>query len=134
VAVAEDVPRVALMTAAATVATGIVLTVNVAEVFPVGTVTDTGTTAPPLDEVNETTAPVLPAALEISTVPVDGAPPATELVGNEILETFCADETAAEQPTNRATVNFKPRFISRPCANRASKRAYHSFCPSWLTP
>jgi len=58
--------------------TAFVLVVNVAESLPAATVTDFGTTAEELLLVRDTTKPPVPAAPLKLTIPVEGAPPATE--------------------------------------------------------
>jgi len=70
---------------------GNVVTVKVALVAPDATVTDAGTVAREvLDEVRATTAPPVPAALEIVTVPVDGVTPATVVGLSETVVTVGA--------------------------------------------
>ena len=56
-----------------------VVTANVADVVPAGTVTDVGTVAFGLLDCNETTAPEPPGALARVTVPVDDVPPGTDV-------------------------------------------------------
>ena len=53
------------------------VTVNVAEVDPPGTVTVAGTVIPPLFEESETTMPPAGATLVSDTVPVLDVPPVT---------------------------------------------------------
>lgn len=78
------------MTADVWLATPLVVTVNVVDVLPAGTVTLTGTVAAgfPLESV--TTAPPLGAAALSVTVPVELAPPVT-LVGFRVTEERTAD-------------------------------------------
>lgn len=71
------VPSFALTVAVVVAATGVVDTLNVAEVEPDGTVTEDATVADLLEEVSEITAPLAPAFFDKVTVPVAPAPPAT---------------------------------------------------------
>lgn len=78
------------MTADVWLATALVVTVNVVDVLPAGTVTLAGTVAAgfPLESV--TTAPPLGAAALSVTVPVELVPPVT-LVGFSVTEASTAD-------------------------------------------
>lgn len=82
------VPSVALIVVGVTAATGTVVTVNVAELAPAATGMEAGRVAAAFEEARVTTAPVLPAFSDSSTVPVEVAPPATELAESETLVTF----------------------------------------------
>lgn len=66
-------------------ATAVVVTVNVAVVAPLGTVTDVGTVATMLLELSVTVVPVDPAGPLNVTVPVDEFPPTTA-VGDKLTE------------------------------------------------
>ena len=79
VAVEVAPPPAAEIVAVALVATATDVTVKVAVVAPDGMVTDAGTVAAALFEVNVTTKPFGPAALLIVTVPVEGVPPTTDV-------------------------------------------------------
>ncbi len=84
-------PKVALMTAVDCDATPRVVTVNVAEVLPAATVTDTGTVAAavlPLCSVN--TLPPVGAAAVSCTVPVELLPPTTAVGFSETEDTLTA--------------------------------------------
>lgn len=61
------------------------MTVNVAELFPAGTVTDAGTLAAALPLLSETDAPAGPAGPLTVTVAVEEFPPKT-LVGLRVSE------------------------------------------------
>jgi hypothetical protein len=63
------------MTAVVRLFTPLVVTVNVADVLPEGTVTEAGTFAAILLEFKVMTAPLGPAGPERVTVPVDDEPP-----------------------------------------------------------
>lgn len=80
------------MVTAVLLATGIVVTVNVAVVAFAATVTLSGTIAAGLLLVRVTTAPPAGAAALSVTVPVDGLPPLTE-VGRTLTELRAADLT-----------------------------------------
>jgi len=67
------------MVAEATLATGVVVTVNVAVVAPDATVTLAGTVAAALLLDSDTVAPLVGAAPLNVTVPVDEVPPVTEV-------------------------------------------------------
>ena len=63
----------------ASVATAVVLTANVADVWPAGTVTDEGAEADELFQDSATTTPPAGAALARVTVPVVCEPPITDV-------------------------------------------------------
>lgn len=82
-----EVPfRVPLIVAVVLAETAVVLTVNVAVVKPVGTVTVDGKVALPLLDAKVTTAPPVGATPLIVTVPVELLPPTTE-VGESVTLT-----------------------------------------------
>lgn len=91
VAVCEVPLRLPLIVAEVLLVTVEVLTVNVAEVAPDGTVTLAGTFAYPLLEARVTTAPPVPAAPFNVTVPVAVFPPTTEVGATVRLESAGAD-------------------------------------------
>ena len=74
-----DVPTVAEMVAVVFDPTLTVLTVNVIEVFPAGTVTVAGTLASTDSLASVTTTPAAGAAPERVTVPVEFLPPASDV-------------------------------------------------------
>jgi hypothetical protein len=78
VAVTETPPRVAVIVALVTAATGKVMIGIVVDVDPAGTVTVPGTTTAPSLDVTETTLPPVGAGPLIVTVPVEVKPPITE--------------------------------------------------------
>jgi hypothetical protein len=81
-------PRVAVTVAVATAATGWVVTVNVAEVLPAGTVTLLGTVAADVLLLERVTAaPPIGAAPLSVTVPVEDDPPVTVLGFNDTADT-----------------------------------------------
>lgn len=71
----ELFPRVALILAAVTAGTAVVVTVNVVLDCPPATVTEEGRLAAVLLEASATTIPELPAFAESVTVPFELAPP-----------------------------------------------------------
>jgi hypothetical protein len=79
VAVLLDAPSVAVMTGETTLATAVVETVNVVDVAPCATVTVAGSVAAALLDANVTTLPPAGAGPVSVTVPVDVAPPATDV-------------------------------------------------------
>jgi len=87
VAVAEPPLRVAVRVAPVLVATPEVVTVNVVEEEPAGTVTVKGTDAQVLFEDNDTDTPPDGAVPLRVTVPVDGFPPTTEVGETDRAET-----------------------------------------------
>jgi hypothetical protein len=87
VAFCEEAPSVAVMTAEVVDETAVVVTVNVADVFPAVTVTEAGTVADPLPDPRVTTSPVGPAGPVRVTVPVELDPPTTEFGANATLAT-----------------------------------------------
>jgi hypothetical protein len=72
-----DSPSVAVIMGETTLATAVVVTVNVADVAPWATVTEEGTVAAALFDDSVTTLPPAGAGPVSVTVPVDVAPPAT---------------------------------------------------------
>lgn len=74
-----------MIVAVVTALTGVVLTVNVTEVEPAGTVTEAGTVALVELEDRLTTVPPVPAAPFRVTVPVELVPPVT-VVGDSETE------------------------------------------------
>ena len=76
------------------VETGTVLTVNFAEVAPLGTVTPLEVDAAALDEARATTTPLEPALAESVTVPLEATPPTTDAGDNETLLTVWAEANA----------------------------------------
>jgi len=74
-----------VIVAVVTALTGVVLTVNVTEVEPAGTVTEAGTVALVELEDRLTTVPPVPAAPFRVTVPVELVPPVT-VVGDSETE------------------------------------------------
>ena len=80
-------PMLALMVAVIFVATGMVVTPKVVEVFPLGTVMSPATDAAPLDEFNDTILPPTPAAADRVTVPHRVLPPETDAEGKVRLLT-----------------------------------------------
>jgi hypothetical protein len=85
-AVFVTVPAVAVIVAVVTVATGMVVTGNVAVVAPWATVTPAGTAAAPLLLVRFTAKPPASAMLEIVTIPVADIPPPTAVGLRETLD------------------------------------------------
>lgn len=83
-AVLVMVPSFPVMVAIVAALTALVFTVNVADVEPAGTVTDTGTVAETLDDVRETVTPPVGAAVDNVAVPVEAVPPVTE-VGETVI-------------------------------------------------
>jgi hypothetical protein len=81
-------PNEALIVSLALAATGSVVTVNVAELEPLGTVIDDGTAADEADEARVTLAPPWPALAESVTVPVELPPPVTEAGDTATFVTF----------------------------------------------
>ena len=79
----EALPVTAFITASVLADSGVVETLNVAEVLPAATVTVEPTDAAALDELRVTITPPDPAILLSVTVPVEGAPPAM-LVGDRV--------------------------------------------------
>ena len=79
VAVADVVPRFALIVAVVFAPTAIELIVNVALVAPAATVTEVGVVALELLDERETTAPPVGAAPFKVTVPVEELPPTTDV-------------------------------------------------------
>ena len=73
-----------MIVAVVTALTGVVLTVNVTEVEPAGTVTEAGTVALVELEDRLTTVPPVPAAPFRVTVPVELVPPVTVVGDSEI--------------------------------------------------
>jgi hypothetical protein len=90
---AELAPTEALTVALVVDATGTVDTGNVAEVSPLATLTDSLTIADLLDDASNTTTPPDPAFLERVTVPVELAPPSTDVGERATLLTVCALES-----------------------------------------
>ena len=76
-AVAKEMPRVALMVAIELAATGIVVMLNVAVVEPAATVTVVGTVALSVFELRETEIPLVGAGPAKVTMPTEIAPPIT---------------------------------------------------------
>jgi hypothetical protein len=92
VAVRVVEPKTAVIVTPVEAATGIVVTVKVAVVFPADTVTDEGTVAAALLLLSEISAPPAGAAPFSVTVPVELTPPAT-LVGLKLSEVKTAGVT-----------------------------------------
>jgi hypothetical protein len=78
VAVAELEPTTPFITAVVVATTGVVVTLKLVLVAPLGTVTELGADAAVFDELIETTRPFVPAFDERVTVPVDMFPPPTD--------------------------------------------------------
>lgn len=101
-AFAEVAPFVAVMVAVVAVVTARVLTVNVTDVAPAGTVTVAGTVALAELEVSLTTSPPVGAAELRFTVPVEGDPPTTAVglsVTDVTIGAFTVTVVVAVVPT-----------------------------------
>jgi hypothetical protein len=77
--------NVAVMTAKVWVFTPVVVTVNVAVVCPAATVTELGTVAAALPLIRDTDVPPAGEGADKVTVPVEEAPPRTE-VGDNVTD------------------------------------------------
>ena len=84
-AVFDALYSVPVIVADTEVATGMVVTVNVAEVAPAATTTEVGTVAPRLFELRATVLPPAGAGPVSVTVPAELAPPVTEVGESETL-------------------------------------------------
>lgn len=93
----------AVMVDVACAETGTVVTVNVVELLPEGTVTEAGTVVAELLSERLTTAPPAGALPESVTVPVLEVPPGTEVGFTETEESVCA---CAKLPTLHSKANI----------------------------
>jgi len=100
---AELAPIAALIVAEVLARTATVWTVNVPLVLPDSIVTDEITVAEAVDDESVTTAPCADAFLAIETVPVEFAPPTTEVGERVTFATVCALARATGQAANRTT-------------------------------
>lgn len=100
IAVRELLLAVAVIVELVELDTGVVVAVNVAVVLPAGTVTEAGTTTAVALLCRLTTRPPVAAALLIVTVPVEDAPPATEvgLIVNADITAPVRDRVAVAVP------------------------------------
>jgi hypothetical protein len=85
-----EAARCAVIVAVIVEPTGVVLTVNFVEMYPAGTVIVAGTVTPPLLDERLITVSYTGSISFIVTVPVDGAPPASE-VGDRLKPTTVFD-------------------------------------------
>jgi hypothetical protein len=110
-AVALDPESAAVIVETVLADTGEVLIVKVAVVLPLATVTDAGAVTALFEEVRITVAPLAPALALKVTVPVEVAPPKTEVGERVTLETFCAEQRAARQIRIKARKCFSIESI-----------------------